>query len=88
MKARATSPHVSQRVVRDPRILGGEPTVEGTRVPVRPIVLAHRYYGDAEQVCRVHPMLDQAAVDDALAFYAANAEEIDRYIAENDAEDA
>ena len=88
MKARVTSSHVSQRVVRDPRILAGEPTVQGTRVPVRSIVLAHRYYGDAEQVCRAYPMLDRAVVGDALAFYEANAEEIDRYIAENEAEAA
>lgn len=85
-KANTDARQASQRIAREPRILGGEPTVRGTRVPVRSIVLAHRYYRDIERVCQAYPMLDRAAVDDALAFYRANADEIDRYIAENEAE--
>src|SRR3712207_6714375 len=87
METRATTQQVSQRIVREPRILGGEPTVEGTCVPVRSIVLAHRYYRDIGQVYQAYPMLGRGAVEQALAFYRANAEEIDRYIAENEAEE-
>ena len=71
-------------IVRNPRILDGEPTVAGTRVPVRSIVLTQRLYGDLSRVLQAFPMLDRAAVDAALAFYAANREEVDRAIAENE----
>lgn len=84
MSIRIPAQNVSQRVVREPRILGGEPTIKGTRVPVRSIVLAHRRYGDAERVRQAYPMLDRAAVEEALAFYTANREEIDQHIAENE----
>ena len=86
MEARAVPQQVSSRIIRDPRILGGEPTVKGTRIPVWSIVVTHRYYGDTEQVCRAYPMLDRAAVEEALAYYKVNAEEIDRSITENGAE--
>lgn len=78
---------IGQRIVRHPRILGGEPTVKGTRIPVWSIVLTHRYYDDMARVCEAYPMLDRADVEEALAFYRANAQEIDRSIAENEAED-
>lgn len=48
MEARAVPQQVSSRIIRDPRILGGEPTVKGTRIPVWSIVVTHRYYGDTE----------------------------------------
>ena len=70
-------------IVRDPRIQGGEPTIRGTRVPVRSIVLAHeRYAGDRARVAQAFTV-DEAAVAAALAFYEANKAEIDRIISEN-----
>lgn len=86
MATRARSHQAPDRIVRDPRVLDGEPTVQGTRVPVRSIILAHQYYGDVARVCQAYPSLDRAAVEEALAFYRANLAEIDRYIAENEAE--
>ncbi len=86
IEAKVTTHQVSQRIVREPRILGGEPTVKGTRVPVRSVVLTHRDYHDIARVCDAYPMLDRAAVEETLAFYKANREEIDGYIAENEAE--
>lgn len=71
------------RIVRNPRILDGEPTVEGTRVPVRSIVLAQRLYADADRVARAFPTLNRAAVEAALFFYAGHRAEIERAIAEN-----
>ena len=72
------------RIVRDPVIVGGEPTVQGTRVPVRSIVVLHQLYGDTERLRRAFPRLDDADVDETLAFYGANIEEVDRLIAENE----
>jgi uncharacterized protein (DUF433 family) len=71
------------RVVRNPGILGGEPTVRGTRISVRSVVLAGREYGTPEGVLQAYPQLTLADVADALAFYEANAVEIDRYIQAN-----
>jgi uncharacterized protein (DUF433 family) len=78
---RGSSP---RRVVRNPRILDGEPIMEGTRVPVRVIVVAERYANDLDEIVRGYPMLDRASVEEALSFYARHREEIDRYIVEND----
>ncbi len=77
---RETSP---RRVVRDPRILGGEPTLDGTRVSVRTIIEARRYIGSVDQIVAAYPMLDRASVEEALSFYRLHQDEIDRYIAEN-----
>ena len=73
-----------RRVVRNPRILGGEPTLEGTRVPVRTVVVATRYAKDIDEIVRGYPMLDRESVEEALAFYQKHRDEIDQYIAENE----
>jgi uncharacterized protein (DUF433 family) len=72
-----------RRVVRNPRILGGEPTMEGTRVSVRTVVEATHYTNSLDDVVDGYPMLDRVSVEIALAFSTANRAEIDRYIAEN-----
>lgn len=72
-----------RRVVRDPRVLGGEPTLEGTRIPVRTVVEATRFIGNADDIVDAYPMLDRESVECALAFYHENRLEIERYIAEN-----
>ena len=73
---------VRRRIVRDPEIMGGEPVLEGTRVPVSAIVLTYRLEPSFERLGEAYPMLDRAALVDALAFYRAKTPEIDRYIAE------
>ena len=73
----------ASRIVRNPKILDGEPTVRGTRVPVRSIVVSYQRYGDVAQVCTAL-RLDPEAVHAALAFYAAHREEIDEIIRENE----
>ena len=72
-----------RRVVRNPRILGGEPTLEGTRVSVRTIVEATRYIGPVDEIVKGYPMLDRTSVEVALDFYRRNQEEIDEHIAAN-----
>ena len=73
---------VRRRIVRNPEIMGGEPVLEGTRVPVSAIVLAYRLEPSFERLAEAYPMLEPAALEDALAFYRANRREIDRYIRE------
>lgn len=85
MHAARRTPHAA--VVRDPRILGGEPTIAGTRVPVRSIVQVFQAEGDIEVVSQAFPMLDRPSIEQALAFYRANRDEIGRYIDENGDDD-
>jgi uncharacterized protein (DUF433 family) len=75
------------RIAHDPRILFGEPCIQGTRIPVRIIVEYYALYGDIERVQRALPHLERADIDEALQYYSANRTEIDRYIAANKAED-
>ena len=72
------------RIVRDPVIVGGEPTVQGTRVPVRSIVVLHQLYGDTEHLRRAFPRLDDDDIREALDFYRAHRKEVDILIAENE----
>jgi len=64
--------------------MGGEPVLEGTRVPVSAVVETYRLEPDLDRLGQAYPMLDRAALEDALSFYRANRQEIDRYIAEYD----
>jgi uncharacterized protein (DUF433 family) len=80
-------PPPAAEIVRNPRVLGGEPTVKGTRVPVRSIVLAARYEQDLDYVADAY-LLPREAVDAALRFYEQNRAEIDQYISDNDDPDA
>ena len=58
-----------QRIVRDPRIHGGEPIVRGTRVPVRAVVVAWRAEPDMRSILDAYPRLAKADARDALEYY-------------------
>jgi uncharacterized protein (DUF433 family) len=70
-------------IMRDPGVLGGEPTVRGTRVSVRTIVAACRGWGEIEHIMREYPQLECADVEEALEYFKAHRPEIDRYIRAN-----
>lgn len=71
---------VSQLIVRDPRVQGGEPVIRGTRVPVRSIVIAsEEYAGDLARVSRAFSIRD-IEVQVALEYYAHHRCEIDQII--------
>jgi uncharacterized protein (DUF433 family) len=76
----------STEIVRNPEIQGGEPTIVGTRVPVRAIVVEWYFERDLDRLCEAYPMVTGEAIQAALAFYEANREEIDRYIVEQEVE--
>jgi uncharacterized protein (DUF433 family) len=66
---------VDQRIIRDPKICGGQPVFKGTRVTLR-TVLASLAEGDsAEQIVTDFPTLTAEDVRAAIAFAAASAEE-------------
>jgi uncharacterized protein (DUF433 family) len=64
-----------ERIIRDPKICGGEPVFKGTRVTLR-TVLASLAAGDsAEEILGDFPSLKAEDVQAAIAFAAASAEE-------------
>lgn len=69
------------RIVRDPRIVGGEPVVAGTRVPVRSIILAVQAGDPPGVIHRSFPTLPGGGLEAAVAYYADHREEVDRLIA-------
>jgi uncharacterized protein (DUF433 family) len=79
---------VHPRIVRDPEIVGGSPTIRGTRVPVRAIACLWRATSDREFVIRNYPHLSADDVDAALRYYADHRAEIDaELLAEEQASD-
>lgn len=73
----------ARTIVRNPRILFGEPTVEGTRISVRTIVLARYMFGSTEHVQEQLPTLRIPDIEAALDYYQGHRDEINTYIAEN-----
>lgn len=63
------------RIVRDPKVCGGDPVIKGTRVPLRTI-LASLAEGDAvADILRDFPSLTEEDLRAVIAFAAASAEE-------------
>ena len=77
--APADHPYITQ--VAD--ILSGEPTIRGTRTPVRAVV-EYWKFGDApEEIVHKLPHLRLAQIFDALGYYDDHRAEIERSIALN-----
>jgi uncharacterized protein (DUF433 family) len=72
-------PHVG----RDDTILGGEPIIKGTRVPVRAVVETWRMGVAPEDINTHFPHLTLAQVFDALSYFADHTEEITGHIERN-----
>ena len=75
-RRKAQKPYTyADRIVRDPRICGGQPVFKGTRVILR-TVLASLADGDSvEEILEAFPTLKPEDVRAAIAFAAASAEE-------------
>jgi uncharacterized protein (DUF433 family) len=70
-------------IIRDDRILKGEPIIKGTRIPVRAIVETWRMGTAPEEIPRGMPHLTLAQVFDALSYYSDHQDEINDYIERN-----
>ena len=70
-------------IVRDDAILGGEPIVVGTRLPVRAVVELWRLGVTPEEIPGHLPHLTLAQVFDALSYYADHQAEIQEHIDRN-----
>jgi uncharacterized protein (DUF433 family) len=70
-------------IVRNDKILSGEPIIKGTRTPVRAIVETWRQGYSPEEIPKLLPHLTLAQVFDALSYYSEHQEEINEYIERN-----
>ena len=70
-------------IVKDERILSGEPIIKGTRTPVRAVVELWRMGVAPEGVTQHLPHLTQAQVFDALSYYSDHQDEINRHVERN-----
>ena len=70
-------------IVRNDKILGGEPIIKGTRTPVRAIVENWRLDIRPEDIPSHLPHLTLAQVFDALSYYSDHQAEIEDYIEQN-----
>ncbi len=67
-------------IVRNDKILSGEPIIKGTRTPVRAIVETWRQGVSPEEIPTLLPHLTLAQVFDALSYYSEHQAEINKYI--------
>ena len=67
MRSAPTTTH--PRIVCDPEIVGGAPTIKGTRVPVRAVACVWRATGDRAQIRRNYPRLSDDDVEAAIRYY-------------------
>jgi uncharacterized protein (DUF433 family) len=70
-------------IIRDDRILSGEPIIKRTRTPVRAIVELWRMGIPPEEIPRRLPHLTLAQVFDALSYYSDHQGEVNDYIERN-----
>jgi len=77
---------VQPAIIKHPGIVGGEPVVEGTRVPVRSVVILMQAYASAAEVYDALRTLPPGGVEAAMAYYAAHPAEIDALIDANEEE--
>lgn len=70
-------------ITADEKILGGEPIIKSTRIPVRAIVELWRQGISPEEIPNHLPHLTLAQVFDALSYYSDHQEEINAYIERN-----
>ena len=63
------------RIQRDPRVVGGEAVIKGTRVTLRTVLASLAEGATNEEILRDFPTLTEDDVRAAIAFAAASAQE-------------
>jgi uncharacterized protein (DUF433 family) len=84
--AESTPPEIRTEypyIVRRPAILGGQPIIQGTRLPVWQIANLWNKGESVDALLEAHPDLTPAALHNALAYYWDHQEEIDAQIEAN-----
>ncbi len=70
-------------ITRAPDILGGQPIIRGTRVPVRAIAGYHKLGMSMDEILAALPHLTPAQVYEALSYYYDHVDEIEQEIQDN-----
>lgn len=65
----------NQQIIRDSQINGGEPTLRGTRVPVRTVLASLAEGAWVDEILADFPTVTEAQIRAVIAFAAASAEE-------------
>ena len=63
------------RILRDPQIMGGEPVLRGTRVPLRTLLASLAEGATTAEILADFPTLSEEDVRAAIAFAANSAQE-------------
>ena len=63
------------RMIRDPKICGGEPIIKGTRVTVRTVLASLAEGASPEEILKDFPSLQSEDLRAVIAFAASSAEE-------------
>jgi uncharacterized protein (DUF433 family) len=79
--------YVYPHITKIEGLCGGRPCIDGTRVRVVNIVFLEKRGYQPEQMLEKYPDLNLAQVHAALAYYYDHPEEIEAYIAEDEAWD-
>jgi uncharacterized protein (DUF433 family) len=64
-----------ERIVRDARVVGGEPVLKGTRVTLRTVLASLAEGASTEEILADFPSLSPEDVRAVIAFAAASAQE-------------
>ena len=67
-------------------VIGGDPCIAGTRIPVWLLVTARKTGSNEADLLKAYPLLRAQDLRNAWAFYSSNRVEIDQQIAENEVE--
>jgi len=60
------------RITIDPGMMGGQPCIRGMRLTVRRVLKIMAAYKDRNEIFREYPELEEADIEQALEFAAAN----------------
>jgi uncharacterized protein (DUF433 family) len=74
---------LTDQIVRDKEICGGEPRIRGTRITVRAIVESIRLYHAKAPLLQAFPDLAPEDLDAALVYFVEHPAEIEGYIQEH-----
>ena len=74
----------SPGIERRPGVVGGDPCIAGTRIPVWLLVQARRIGSNDLELLKAYPQLRVEDLTNAWAYYRSNRDEIEQQITENE----
>ena len=69
-------------IERRPGVMGGDPCIAGTRIPVWLLVQASRIGSDEAEILKAFPLLRAEDLTNAWAYYRSNRVDIEQQITE------